>query len=321
MRLSWKAGAVTLAATIALSACGGGGGGESDDASSGETRTVESTFTGEQVEVPAEPKRIVALWRTGSELADLGVVPVAQLEGELIDSELEPEVFDKVADVPVVGSYEGVDIEKVIEADPDLIIGMDHGSLSIDYDELSEIAPTVIFKIAEPTDVWENYPLIAETVGKTTDYDEKEAELEKSLAAIKDEYGEDLADLQVTSLGIMDGTIWVDTSKALIYQRITAAGFGYNEALIDDPERYVEELAMENLPDLADQDAIFYDVGIDGTPDPEVQQLIDSPSFKALPAVQAGHAFPITSGVIYTFAGADQQVEDLRAAAEELTGN
>ncbi|TSD65617.1 ABC transporter substrate-binding protein [Aeromicrobium piscarium] len=320
MRPSWKAGAVTLAAAIALSACGDGGG-ESQDASSDDTRTVESTFTGEQVEVPAEPQRVIALWRTGSELADLGVVPVAQLEGELIDSELEPEVFDKVADVPVVGSYEGVDIEKVIEADPDLIIGMDHGSLSIDYDELSEIAPTVIFKIAEPTDVWANYPLVAEAVGRSTDYEDEQAELEKSLAAIQNEYGEGLADLQVTSLGIMDGTIWVDTSKALLYDRITAAGFGYNPAYTDNPERYVTELAMENLPDLADQDAIFYDVGIDGTPDPAVQQLIDSPSFQALPAVKAGHAFPITSGTNYTFAGANKQVEDLRAAAEELTGN
>lgn len=39
----------------------------------GETRTVEDTLNGDVSGVPVHPKRIVGLWRIGSELADPGV--------------------------------------------------------------------------------------------------------------------------------------------------------------------------------------------------------------------------------------------------------
>src|SRR5690606_12223701 len=102
-----------------------------DGAAGAGTRTITDTFLGEVHGVPTDPQRVGGLWRAGSIVADLGVVPVGQLDGELIAEELEPEVFQRVEQVPVVGTYEGVDIEKVIAVDPDLIIGMDHGNLSI----------------------------------------------------------------------------------------------------------------------------------------------------------------------------------------------
>ncbi|WP_374999865.1 ABC transporter substrate-binding protein [Aeromicrobium sp. CTD01-1L150] len=309
-----------LAALLVLcltAACGGGS--SAEDSADSETRTVESPFTGEQVEIPTEPERVVALWRTGAVLVDVGVEPVAALEGELIPEELVPDVYATVDDVPTVGTFEGVDIERLIEADPDLIIGMDHGGLELDYEEISEVAPTVVLDIAEPTDVWENYPQVADLVGRTTDFEQADAELDDALAGIKDEFGEDLGDLEATAFGVSENAIWVDTSKALSYQRIVAAGFGYNEEYTDDPERYVDELSQENIASLADQDVIFYDVGIDGEPAAETQAILDTASFKRLPAAQAGHVFPLTSGTNYTFEGAQLQVDDLRAAATELS--
>ena len=155
-RLSTTVAALLAASALAVSGCGG------DDSaaagSEGDTRTVESPFTGEKVDIPAEPERVVALWRTGAMLTELGVVPVGQLEGELLPEEIPAEQFATVKDVPSVGSWEGIDVEKVIEADPDLIIG--HGQRR-PGDRLRgdpEIAPTVILKIAEPTDVWDELP-------------------------------------------------------------------------------------------------------------------------------------------------------------------
>ncbi|GAA4975091.1 ABC transporter substrate-binding protein [Kineococcus glutinatus] len=316
------AAAGTAALLAVLTACGGDAAAPAATAepATPATRTVQSTFTGEPVEIPAEPQRVLALWRTGTELADLGVVPVGALDGEFAEGELAADVYAQVDDVPVVGTFEGVDIEKVIEADPDLIVGMDNGKLTIDYAELSEVAPTVILKVAEPTDVWRNYPTVADLVGRSTDFAERDAAVTADLEAIAAEHGDVLGGLEATAIGSSQDSIWVSTSKSLSYQRIDAAGFGYNPTYATDPERYVTELAAENLPDLADQDVIFYDVQLDGSVTPEVQAVLDSESFKRLPAVQAGHAFPLTSGTIYTFEGAQQQVEDLRAAAEALAG-
>lgn len=331
------ASTVAVTASLALAACGAGSspaggsttgagpGGVSGGASAADataaTRTVTDTFLGTVTNVPTKPQRVVALWRTGGELADLGVTPVAQLDGELVEEEMGAAKFAQFDDVPVIGTYEGVDVEKIIAAKPDLIVGMDHGKLGLKYDELKEVAPTVILKIAEPTDVWDNYPKLADVLGLKTDFAAKEAALTKSLEAIATSHGARLKGLAVTSLGAEYGgnTIWVDTSKSLTYRRLTVAGFGYNEKYTSNPERYVTELTRENLPSLANQDVIFYDANIDGSPTAGIAPVLKSESFKRLPAVQKGHAFPLTSGTIYTFDAADLQVRDLQVAADKLT--
>lgn len=312
MRLRFVAPVVIALTASLLAACGGET--EPGDDTAGETRIVESTFTGEKVEIPAEPQRVVALWRTGSELVDLGVIPVAALEQEFDEEELGDELYAKVKDVPTVGSFEGVDVEKVIAAEPDLIIGMDHGGLSIDYDELAEVAPTVVLKIAEPTDVWANYPAVAEIVGKQADFDKRNADIEAQLADLKEEFGDVVADVSATSFGAYDGTIYVDTSKSLTWQRLDLAGVDYNAEYTDSPERYATELSAENIADLADSKILFYDAGIAGKPSADTQAILDLESYQRLPAVRAGHAYPLTAGTYYTFAAAQQQVDDLRKA-------
>ncbi|MFT0846751.1 ABC transporter substrate-binding protein [Actinomycetaceae bacterium L2_0104] len=282
------------------------------------TLTIDGTVNGTVTGVPAEPQRVVALWRVGSELAELEVTPVAALEGEFLESELGPEFFASVSDIPTVGSFEGVDIEEVIAADPDLIIGMDNGGLSIDYEPLQEIAPTVILPIAEPTDVWRNYPAVAAVLGKSSDYDERLADLDAKLEAIAEEYGEDLADKPVTVVNSSMDKIWASTSKSLVYERLVQAGFTYNPSFTDNPDRYVQEITAENLADLSDQSAILYQTDLEGAPLPGTDELRAMDSYKRLPAVEAGLEFPLTSGVIYTFEAADKQVEDIRAAAEAL---
>ncbi|WP_028660230.1 ABC transporter substrate-binding protein [Nocardioides insulae] len=313
-RLMLAAIASTLALTLA--ACGGSDASESDTSSGSDTRTVEDTMNGTVEDVPTDPQRIVALWRTGSLLADMGVEPVGSLEGEFLVEELGPDVYAEYEDVPTVGTFEGVDVEKVIELEPDLIIGMDNGGLSIDYDELSEVAPTVILDIKEPTDVWDNYPTVADLVGESTDFEKKNAALDAALADVSEQYGDTVGGLEVTSLGAYEGAIYVDTSKSLTWRRLDAAGFGYNPDFTDNPERYSEELSQENIADLADQDIIFYDATLEGEATPDTQALLDTASFKRLPAAKKGNVFPLTSGTIYTFAAADLQVEDLTEAAE-----
>lgn len=310
--------ALAVGALTALSACGGSSGDGGGAEAGGGTRTITGTFNGDVTGVPKNPKRVVALWRTGTELAELGVVPVAALEGEFVSDELAPDVYAKVKDVPTVGSFEGVDVEKVIKAQPDLIVGMDHGNLSIDYKELRDIAPTVILKIAEPPDVWSNYPKLADVLGKSTDYTQRNAALDKDLAAIKAEHGAKTGRLKAVSLGVSGGKTFVDTGKSLTYRRLTSAGFGYMDAYTADPARYRVELPSEKIPDLNDADVVFYDATLAGKPTPGTEKILEMASFKRLPAVRAGNVFPLTVGTIYTFDAAGRAVADMRKAAESL---
>lgn len=314
-----KSGFAVLAATAALvlSACGSPAPApaETSAPSAAGTQTIKDTFLGD-VEAPTNPQRVVALWRTGNELADLGVVPVGALEGELSQQELSPEQWKANKGVPTVGTYEGVDLEKVIALKPDVIIGMDNARLGIDYAALQEIAPVVILKIAEPTDVWKNYPKVAQLVGKSTDFEGRSTKLGESLDAIKASHGSNVEGAKSTLIGADASSLWVDTSKSLAYERLTKAGFSYNEAYTKDPARYVAELTKENLSSLADQDIIFYDQEADGSISAPVQALLDEPAFKRLPAVEAGNLFPFRGATVYTFDTAERQVEDLAKAAE-----
>ncbi|MFG3257916.1 ABC transporter substrate-binding protein [Streptomyces sp. NPDC048172] len=316
--------AVTAGALFALAGCGGsdsasdsGSGSGSGDAKSGGTRTVKDTLNGTVQDVPKKPKRVVALWRTGTELADMGVRPVAALEGEFLKEELGGKTFAKVKNVPTVGTFEGVDVEKVMEAKPDLIVGMDNGGLSIDYKELQDIAPTVIFKIKEPPDVWKNYPKLADVLGRSTDFNKRNAALDKSLAAVERRYGKKTRGAKAVHLSASAGSTWVSTKKSLAWKRLDAAGFGYLGTYTDKPKRYVEELSSENIPKLADADMVFYSVDLYGKTTPDMDKVLESESFKRLPAAKAGNVFPVTAGTIYTFPAGDRQVEDLKKAAEK----
>lgn len=223
--------------------------------------------------------------------------------------------------MPVIGTYEDVNLERLAELQPDLIVGMDHGGLTLNYEEIATVAPTVILPISEPTDVWNNYPRLADVVGVATPFAERQAALKASLTDLSAAVAAGAPGAEVTALGSSEGTIWVSTSKSLTHQRITEAGFHCNDAYEHDPERYVEELSEENIADLADQDIIFYSVEIDGTPTSDTQRVLDMPSFRELPAARAGHVYPLTSGVIYTFTAAEQQVADLRAALTHYQGD
>lgn len=129
---------VLLILVLALvSACGNA----SSNSSSGEEATKEDkketiTYESESgpVEVPADPQRIVALSNAGDVLA-LGVNVV----GVDTWAKSSPIYEEKLKDVEVVSDE---DLEKIIELEPDLIIGSESTK---NVDKLKEIAPTVTY--------------------------------------------------------------------------------------------------------------------------------------------------------------------------------
>ncbi|GIH77771.1 Fe2+-enterobactin ABC transporter substrate-binding protein [Planobispora longispora] len=158
-RRRWATAVITAAAMLTLAACGSGtdsAGTKSAAAgtgSSGKTRSVQHDAG--TTEVPVSPKRIVSVsvTLTGHLLA---------LEAPLVASQATPPspitdangFFSQWAGVAtqrgVQVVYQGfeADIEKVIAAKPDLIIGSASGADSTlkVYDRLKAVAPTVLFR-------------------------------------------------------------------------------------------------------------------------------------------------------------------------------
>jgi len=127
---------VLLLLVLLVSACGNKATEETTGDAAKKAKKDTITYQSENgpVEVPANPKRVVALSNAGDVLA-LGV----NLVGVETWSKQSPIYKEHLKDVEVVSDE---DLEKIIELDPDLIIG---ASTNKNLDKLKEIAPTVTY--------------------------------------------------------------------------------------------------------------------------------------------------------------------------------
>lgn len=123
----------------------GCGSAESKSEGSNEVRTV-STLKGD-VEIPANPERIVDISGSSEELVILGHVPVGTANVDSYETDkVASYITDKLGKATVVGHsmMDTMDMEAILAANPDLIIMSERQSKI--YDDLAKIAPVVMMK-------------------------------------------------------------------------------------------------------------------------------------------------------------------------------
>ncbi|MBP6684375.1 MAG: ABC transporter substrate-binding protein [Leucobacter sp.] len=172
--------ALVAAAALALAGC----------SAPADTAPEKGTETGVTIEhahgstnIPEKPKRIVALgWMTPDIVAALGENPVGVEEVWGADESgyqpwFKDFVMEQYGETPEIIPYakEGPNYEGIKELKPDLILSLYSGVTDVEYERLSEIAPTVPY-IKGPWDpsTWED---MTRTVGKAMWEDEKAEEL------------------------------------------------------------------------------------------------------------------------------------------------
>lgn len=129
-------GLFATALMLVFAACNNGQQGASEENTNHETVTVTHNLG--TIEVPVNPQRVVVLEFGALENLDaIGVKPVAIAKNALPDYLSKYKDDDSIEDV---GNITEVDIEKINELQPDLIII--GGRLAESYETLSKIAPT-----------------------------------------------------------------------------------------------------------------------------------------------------------------------------------
>ena len=137
------AGILTVAMIVIITGCSSNDG---EANNSGNKTMVVESLKG-NVEIPANPERIVDISGSSEELLILGYTPVGTAN---IDSysttEVASYVKDQLGSAKVVGHsmMETMDMEAILACNPDLIIMSERQSQI--YDQLKEIAPTVMIK-------------------------------------------------------------------------------------------------------------------------------------------------------------------------------
>jgi iron complex transport system substrate-binding protein len=176
-----------LAAAPLLAACSSGGGDETapaDDAAGGSEGGAAGAFpvTLEHVygetEIPAKPERIVTIgWMTHDIVAALGVVPVMVPESWGGDAEgfnpwfrtqVEETLGGEMPEI-LTQNEDGPDYEQILSVAPDLILAPHSGLTEVQYQRLTEIAPTVAQKEAAwSSGTWQELTgIVATALGET----------------------------------------------------------------------------------------------------------------------------------------------------------
>lgn len=244
-------------------------------------RTV-STVKGD-VEVPANPKRVLADYIVGDVVA-LGVKPIAlsTLEGGLKGTAFEKEV-EGLEDIGW-----GYDPETVMALEPDLIIlsWSDEG-----YEELSKIAPTVYVPYGEMT-TEERVLLVGEALNKEeearqalSDFD---AKVEQSIQSLK---AAGVYDKFATVAQYTNGQIYVAGNKhavgKLLYELM---GFPVPEKVqtdIIDADEYWGDISLEVFHEYVGD--YFIHLG-DYQEDWKTNEIINS-----IPAIKEGRTFALNT--------------------------
>ncbi|SFJ22590.1 iron complex transport system substrate-binding protein [Paenibacillus sp. UNC496MF] len=250
------------------------------------TGTITYQSESGPVEVPANPQRVVVLASYAGDLISLGV----NIVGADSWSMKNPRFADKLKDAKEVSDE---DLEKIIELDPDLIIGLDNVK---NLDKLKEIAPTVVFTYGK-VDYLTQHVEIGKAVNKEKEarawVDDFKKRAAEAGTEIKAKIGESATVSVIESFDkqlYVYGNNWGRGTEVL-YQ---AMGLKMPQKVIDSalkPGYFA--LSTEVLPQYAGDYVIlskFSDAD---------NSFQDTDSYKNIPAVKNGHVFEVNANEFY----------------------
>ena len=197
-RLAALIGASSLALTLA--ACGSG---TAENSESGSAETVSIETNDGTVEVPKNPKKVVALDnRSFQTLEDWDIKPVAAPR-KIVPKSLELREDESVVDL---GNHREPDLEAIVAAEPDVIITGQR--FTQHTDKIKELAGDTPIVDLEPRD---GKPLdeefkrqttaLGEIFGKEKEADELVKKFEDAEKAAKDSYNKDQTVMGLISTG------------------------------------------------------------------------------------------------------------------------
>lgn len=244
---------------------------------------------GREVEIPTNPKSIVALWSVGEMLA-LDEKPIGSTANLL---RFYPE--EDVEGIEIVGDNGTGNFEMVLSMNPDLIIVYARATEE-EIAQYSKIAPTV----ATPFygDPFETFHMVAEILNKQDEAEQWLAEYQERVEE-KRELVKDMNLSEQSALVIQFALKNVYTYRSSTFPVIfDDYQFQLTEKqaqLEEDPNFGSHQLSEEVLPEF-DADHIFVIINDDESRQ-VYEEMIEGPIWKSLKAVQNDHVYLINNRI------------------------
>lgn len=313
-------GAALMTAMLVMG-CGskkeGSAGNNSEEAQEQSQETVTIHDAKGEVEIPADPQRIVDISGTSDILSILGYKVVGTANSDAYDYSRFPTYLAEVLDGAEILGYsmqDTMDIEGILALDPDLIIISNFQEKM--YDQLSEVAPTVLLEMAQ-MDWKDDVNNAAAVMGKEDeaaawlgDYAVKAQETGEKMRA---GYGED-----TTYLAFL-----VSGGQIFIFDGAGLGSIFYDDMELSKPANMPEQenislpvVTYEGLAEI-DPDYIF----VVGTDD-DLAALEGNSLWQGMNAVKEGHYVTMPASPYfnqgYSCIGRDLFLDELEGYMEQM---
>lgn len=268
--------------------CGSEESGEGEQVASGETRPFSHAMG--ETEVPVRPQRVAALHDTmvTYPMLDLGFEPIASagIEGEIRAGE------NDVSELEFLGHVTEPNIERIVALEPDLIVGLETNNAA-QYEELSQIAPTVLLAFDAKMSLFDYYRKIADLVGRLPEYEELVSRVDRRKKEMKERLEPLLPELEVSALSA-NGVDRIFTyygpgvAYSVAFKRL---GLRFPKDMPSSYDAVEEYFSLERLPDF-DADVLF--LMSDATSEEPMRELRERPLFESLNAARKGQVFTVS---------------------------
>lgn len=292
--------------------CGGDelGGAE---ATSSRTRTVDSPYG--EVELPADPQRLVPGYSTEVDYALVLGVPMAAAPGadgkaNRPFTRYQQEAYpDRLDSLEKVTTYPEVSYEQVAAAKPDCILDQVAADDEGRYKRLSQIAPTFVFqdyedveelKFGEPN--WRrSLREVGRAFGAPDQADEYIADYEARAEELRGRLAERWSGATFAAAFPFTDFFLVYGRRANQLSQILFEDLSLSPASVLEPDN--QELSLEALPDV-DADVLFMALELkEGSLELDREMAapyVDSPLWQKIPAVQKDQVYEFGIDLVFT---------------------
>ncbi|MEM8533960.1 MAG: iron-siderophore ABC transporter substrate-binding protein [Chloroflexota bacterium] len=287
-----------LLSVAALGAC-------SSDESSTEATTITSTtrtitHAFGETEVPLNPQRVVTLdaFFTLTPLIELNVPVVGSVS--LGSDTPFPGLSSAEQEIITSVGMSEPNLETIAALNPDLIIAVDW--VDPQYEELSQIAPTVVIKTM--FDWKAQHRRLGEITGRLDAANEGITRYEERVASLRDKY---ITSTTVSVLSLSNEAIFPIGPKAWSPIKILdEVGIQRPpDEIVEGDDEVFLPISVELWPEIAG-DVLLYTAGYPGMDDATAQavaEALNNPIWQQIPAVQNGRAYQVDSRCWETFGG------------------
>jgi iron complex transport system substrate-binding protein len=233
---------------------------------------------GRSVRLPAEPQRIVSLAPSNTEIV-CALDACDRLVG-VTDFDDYPAEVAEVPDV-VIGAV--VDVELVVEADPDLILAAGNElTPSAVIEELAGLDYPVIVLYPDSLEaVLDNIELVGEAINALAEATAVTADMTDRIAAVRDAVAGEPAPRTFYEVGLFEGAIYTAGDDSFLAGLIDTAG---GEPITGDP--LTTAIALEDLVAADPELILLGDAAYDPTITPE--SVAARPGWESMTAVTTG---------------------------------